>query len=759
MNYFFIENKYNGTNTVTLTTLKTGSPASGTYATSVEYSKDGSSWSTFNLTDSGTNTVTLESGEKVYFRNDSGKWNSVGMFNTNNNFYTSFTANQNHIVGGNVNTLIKYSDLTNISLDFGSFYRLFRNDSNLTSASNLSLPSTTLAGNCYKSMFTGCTSLTTTPSLPATTLASSCYNFMFSGCTSLTTAPALPATTLASNCYNSMFLNCPSLTTAPALPATTLASNCYNSMFLNCTSLTTAPSLLATTLTTGCYDYMFYGCTSLTSAPTLPATTLAQRCYRNMFYNCTSLNSVTTYADDISATDCISNWLYNVAATGTFYNNGSATYTLNSASGIPTGWTEVGPTPSTYTITATAGQNGSISPSGAVTVNVGASQTFTVTPNTGYEVDTLTVDGATATLTNDTYTFTNVTADHTISVTFELAPVYHTIVATAHENANISPSGSVSVLEGDDQSFSVYPDVGYEISDIEVDGSSVGSVSSYTFRDVQANHTIDAYAIPIPPTEYQIMAFGYDHAGINPSGTITVIEGNDQTFTMTTDTGYQISDVLVDGSSVGAVSSYTFRDVQADHEIAVYGEPIPVPTYNCSVTVSTTGGTVMPLSATVDEGQDITFTVTTEAGYMVDNLIDNGTDVTSQMVGNTYTISDVSADHTLSISFVRVVIQYSIVSTAGEGGSISPLGRTYVDEGSSQTYTITPDEGNEIDKLIVDGHEVTPSAAYIFENVVSNHTIEASFKETPPPPPPVPDYGLDLSEMIDTDYVVQVRTK
>jgi hypothetical protein len=55
--------------------------------------------------------------------------------------------------------------------------------------------------------------------------------------TALTQAPLLPATTLANNCYASMFGGCTSLTQTPELPATTLASNCYWSMFFGCTSL------------------------------------------------------------------------------------------------------------------------------------------------------------------------------------------------------------------------------------------------------------------------------------------------------------------------------------------------------------------------------------------------------------------------------------------------------------------------------------------------------------------------------------------
>ena len=95
------------------------------------------------------------------------------------------------------------------------------------------------------------------------TMAFECYRFMFQGCTSLTTAPELPATTLAESCYQGMFYNCTSLTTAPALPATTLAENCYNSMFGGCASLTTAPTLPAATLTNSCYAYMFGDCAKI----------------------------------------------------------------------------------------------------------------------------------------------------------------------------------------------------------------------------------------------------------------------------------------------------------------------------------------------------------------------------------------------------------------------------------------------------------------------------------------------------------------
>ena len=88
------------------------------------------------------------------------------------------------------------------------------------------------------------------------------FNFMFYGCTSLIKAPVLPATTLASDCYSTMFAGT-SLTEAPALPATTLPYACYNAMFSGCTSLIKAPELTATTIANICCQSMFGGCRSL----------------------------------------------------------------------------------------------------------------------------------------------------------------------------------------------------------------------------------------------------------------------------------------------------------------------------------------------------------------------------------------------------------------------------------------------------------------------------------------------------------------
>ena len=88
--------------------------------------------------------------------------------------------------------------------------------------------------------------LLTTPKLPATTLASNCYNTMFGNCTSLIKATVLPATTLANSCYYWMFYGCSSLTETPELHATRLQSICYYGMFNNANKLHWIKALFTT---------------------------------------------------------------------------------------------------------------------------------------------------------------------------------------------------------------------------------------------------------------------------------------------------------------------------------------------------------------------------------------------------------------------------------------------------------------------------------------------------------------------------------
>src|SRR5207249_8692753 len=215
----------------------------------------------------------------------------------------------------------------------------------------------------------------------------------------------------------------------------------------------------------------------------------------------------------------------------------------------------------TYTLTATAGDHGTITPSGAVAVDHGASQGFTITPATGYHIAGLLVDGDPVTPAAS-YSFSNVTADHTIEDTFAIRA--YTPAATAGDHGSITPSGAVAVDHGASQGFTITPATGYHIAGLLVDGDPVTPAASYSFSNVPADHTIEAtFAI----NTYTLTATAGDHGSITPSGAVAVDHGASQGFTIARESVEYGAGLRVDGDPGTEADSDSFSNVTADHTI------------------------------------------------------------------------------------------------------------------------------------------------------------------------------------------------
>jgi hypothetical protein len=370
----------------------------------------------------------------------------------------------------------------------------------------------------------------------------------------------------------------------------------------------------------------------------------------------------------------------------------------------------------TYTITASAGPGGSISPTGSLKVNEGTNHTFTFTPDAGYRILEILIDGISAGPVS-TYTFTNVITDHSISVSFLAIPAYP-VDASSGSGGSINPSGRTMVFEGSTQSFTITPNTGYQISDVLVDNISVGDVTTYTFSNVAASHTISASFSIIT---YTLDGSAGENGSISPAGIRTVNYGTNQTFTFTPNTGYKISNVLIDNVSVGAPSAYTLNNIISDHTITVRFSLIT----NTITASAGTGGTISPQGDVIlNYGANQTFTFTPNTGYSISSvLIDNVYAGTS----STYTFNNVISNHTVSVSYS--LITNTIISNAGTGGAISPLGNISVNYGANQIFTITPDYGYFISDVNADNVSVGAVTSYTFNNVTNSHSISATYTQ------------------------------
>ena len=158
--------------------------------------------------------------------------------------------------------------------------------------------------------------------------------------------------------------------------------------------------------------------------------------------------------------------------------------------------------PTTFTVTATSGAGGSISPEGDSNVGYGADQSYTILPEYGYKINNLIVDYQPVNIRSNEFSFRNVTENHTISVNFSKMMTYVINIGYLR-NGSISPSGDTSVFEGSDQTYTIIPAQGFRVSRVFIDSISIAPVTEYTFSNISADHSISAvFSSSVKPELY-----------------------------------------------------------------------------------------------------------------------------------------------------------------------------------------------------------------------------------------------------------------
>ena len=231
-----------------------------------------------------------------------------------------------------------------------------------------------------------------------------------------------------------------------------------------------------------------------------------------------------------------------------------------------------------FTITAVAHGGGTIDPSGAVKVEEGKDQVFTIQPYEGFEVKEVFVNGESVGAVTE-YKFEAVRADASIEVFFAEKEA----VQADKTKLNESIAAAEELLK---HAEDYVPEDVQNLMEVLDAAKAVAADPAATQETVDAaQNALDA-AMNIAPIqkEFTIMAAAGEGGSITPCGTVKVERGMSQTFVIQPEEGYVISDVLVNGQSVGAVAEYTFCDVNADANITALFQKAAVSTDKSQLT-------------------------------------------------------------------------------------------------------------------------------------------------------------------------------
>jgi uncharacterized repeat protein (TIGR02543 family) len=384
-------------------------------------------------------------------------------------------------------------------------------------------------------------------------------------------------------------------------------------------------------------------------------------------------------------------YTYRVYAAPTYYYNNSAVSNTATAS------------TQSYTITATAGANGSISPSGAVTVFKGQSKTFTFTPSANYVVDAVTVDGGAVTPTNNSYTIANVTANHTIAATFK--------VNAGLTKQTVSASAASSALTASTLAHDGNTGTRWE--------STQGVDPQWIRFDMGS-----AKAITVMVLDWETAsAKDYRIDGSNDAafGTFT---------TLVTKTGMASKQHRID-SLTGLTGSYRYYRMYGTARSTQWGYSIwearlytgsSTTMYTLTTASSPVAGGSVSGGGSYASGTVVTVTATPATGY-------NFTSWSGDLTGTTNP-SSITMNANKSVTANFTLKTFTVTPSSGANGSISPAATQTVNYGASITFTFTPAANYVVNTVTLDGASVTPTNnAYTITNVTANHTIAVTFKQ------------------------------
>ncbi len=294
-------------------------------------------------------------------------------------------------------------------------------------------------------------------------------------------------------------------------------------------------------------------------------------------------------------------------------------------------------------------------------------------------------------------------------------------------SGSISPNGKKEVKFGECQTYEMKPASGWHTNSVYVDGKNIGAVSKYEFKNCKKNHTIEVVFTQTPPSTFNINAKAENGGSIDPAST-EVTAGSNVTLTITTNEGYEINTVTVDGKAVSVSGNeLTLTNIQSNHNVVV---TFKLKSYVITGSVRNNRyGTINPVSATVQHGSTATITFTPEDGnkhtirYWLNGKVTNQEGVGSITINNVTSNQNVIVEFdwiyfNVSVSLEKIDPQYPCDAT------LDPrVGTFRYRKGSNLVFNCTPGEWTKIESVLLSGRKYDATNRFRIDNLNKDYDL------------------------------------
>lgn len=345
--------------------------------------------------------------------------------------------------------------------------------------------------------------------------------------------------------------------------------------------------------------------------------------------------------------------------------------------------------------------NGTLNINNGDSILYGENKTINFTPDYGYELTSLLIDGVEHIndVTNDAYTLENITSNKTITPVFELKK--YSVNTIINGNGSLDITNETKITHAENKTINITPSIGFEFKSLKINDVDVTenvTNNSYTILSVTSDTNIEATFEKIKlnlTSEINLGTINIDN---------NIVEyGDNYEIIITPEEGYEIKSLLVNDTKVTPVDNkYTIENITENTNVKA---TLGIIEYSVSVN-SENGRLNIDNNTVIEYNESLELVIVPDNGYLFKTLIINDIDVTNMVVNNKYSLNNIKNNLDVEVIYEKKTY---LIRTTTDNSKLNISDNTIVTHGTNKELSIKVNEGYKLKKVTINDLDITSS--------------------------------------------------